>query len=711
MSTLRDARMPGKLALLSALVGVGLTGGPASAQEQSVVITGSVTERLQAEAPYAIGVLTADQISSSGPMINLSESMARIPGLVVANRHNFAQDLQISSRGFGARAGFGVRGVRIYTDGIPASMPDGQGQVSHLDLAQAQRIEVLRGPFSVLYGNSSGGVIATITAPARQARAEVAFDAGSFGLRQWRLGAGAPISKELDIRASVASMDWGGFRPQSEAQKQTGHARLGWQTDRDRVVVMVGALNQPADDPLGLTQAQFSANPRQTTPQATQFDTRKNLHQSQLGAQWRHRYGGGSALADATVTAYVGERSVTQWLAIAAGTQAAPRHGGGVIDFDRSYSGLDARMTWRLGPTNIVTGVAHERQQDDRRGYLNYTGAVATPTYGVIGTLRRDEDNGATTSDAYVQAEIDLAPSVMATAGVRGGTVKLNANDNFLSNGNDSGARKFNFASPVLGLRWRAAPNLHLHASVGRGFESPTLGELAYQADGTGGFNTALSPQKSNQFEVGAKWRSSDQALAADVALFRVEVANEIGVATNAGGRQSFRNVGRTAREGLETSLAWRITPQWRAQTAITMLNATYRDGFLACAGIPCTAATVQVAAGNRIAGTQRGLAFAELAWQPLLGTEFGFETRAGSALTANDTNTESTARYTVFALRARHRIPLPEKFELELLARLDNITNKSYVGSVIVNDANGRYHEPAAPRSGLISLRLARTF
>ncbi len=198
----------------------------ARAQEQTVVVTGTVIERRLAETPFAISVVDAEQISGSGPMINLSESMARVPGLVVANRNNFAQDLQISSRGFGARAGFGVRGMRLYTDGIPASMPDGQGQVSHFDLAQAQRIEVLRGPFSVLYGNSSGGVIAAFTAPAREARADLSFDVGNFGLRQWRLGAATPLSKELDIRASASRMTWDGFRPQSEALKQTGHARL-----------------------------------------------------------------------------------------------------------------------------------------------------------------------------------------------------------------------------------------------------------------------------------------------------------------------------------------------------------------------------------------------------------------------------------------------------------------------------------------------------
>src|SRR5215510_13845376 len=92
---------------------------------QTVVVTGSLRAQRVLDAPYAIGVVDAQALRDAGPMVNLSEALARVPGLTVANRNNYAQDLQISSRGYGARAGFGVRGLRLYTDGIPATMPDG----------------------------------------------------------------------------------------------------------------------------------------------------------------------------------------------------------------------------------------------------------------------------------------------------------------------------------------------------------------------------------------------------------------------------------------------------------------------------------------------------------------------------------------------------------------------------------------------------------
>lgn len=676
---------------------------------QQIVITGSVVESQVRDAPYAISVVDAEALRSAGPMVNLSEALARVPGLVVANRHNYAQDLQISSRGFGARAGFGVRGVRLYTDGIPASMPDGQGQVSHFALASAERVEVLRGPFSVLYGNSSGGVVALITSPAREGRAELALDGGRFGLHQMRVGVTAPLSSELDLRASASALEWDGFRPHSAAEKTSGAVRLGWTGGSDRIVVHVNALDQPADDPLGLSRAQFEDDPQGTAPQAEQFDTRKSLNQLQAGVQWRHRFTGFGPLAESAVTAYSGARSVMQRLAITADTQANPRHGGGVIDFDRRYSGVDARLKWRWDGLDLVVGVGSERQRDERRGLLNYTGTQATPTYRGVGALRRDETNRASTDDAYAQVEWQASSRMAVIGGLRSGRVKLAADDAYLSNGDDSGSRPFSYTNPVLGLRWNASPSLTLHASAARGFESPTLGELAYRRDGTGGFNTELEAQRSRQLEIGAKWREG--AWAVDAALFAIRVDDEIGVATNAGGRQSFQNVGRTDRHGGELSINWRMAPQWRAQAALTLLEATYADGFLACAGIPCAAPTVPIAAGNRIAGTQRGAAYAELAWQPRPGTDAALEVRSASALVANDRNSEAAPRYTLLALRASHRYALRDGFQLDLLARLDNVLDETYAGSVIVNDANGRYYETGAPRSWWLGARLSRRF
>jgi iron complex outermembrane receptor protein len=674
-----------------------------------VTVTGSVVQRHAEEAPYAIGVVERDTLREAGPMINLSEVMSRVPGLVVNMRNNYAQDLQISSRGFGARAGFGVRGLRLYADGIPASGPDGQGQVSHFDLAGAQRIEVLRGPFSVLYGNSSGGVIAVFSAPATRAEGEIGLDAGTFGLGQLRGQIALPLGGGFDLRASLAAMSTDGFRPHSSAEKLGGNIRLGWQGASDRVTLIANAVDQPADDPLGLSREQFDADPYQTAQPAIDFNTRKTLHQDQLGASWRHAFGDG-ALRESVLAVYAGQRAVAAWQSIPPAAQGSPRHGGGVIDFARGYGGVDARLRWGWSGVDVVAGVALDEQRDNRQGYENFTGPANAPTaLGVTGALRRDEVNRASSRDVYAQGEFELVPGLAASVGTRSGRVKLSTRDAFLGNGDDSGAVDFQYTNPVAGLRWTAwrngADSLNLHASAARGSESPTLGELAYRPDGAGGFNEGLRPQRSRQFEVGAKWRTA--SLGVDATLFSVQVDDEIATLTNTGGRSSFQNVGRTRRQGAELSGRWQAAPAWQAQAALTWLDAHYLDSFLACAGVPCLQPTVVVPAGNRIAGTQQVSAYAELAWRDAGWGTWALEARGVGRTAVNDTNSDFAAGYGVAALRWQKRYAIGAGRQIELLLRVDNLFDKVFAGSVIVNDGNGRYFETGAPRSGLIGIRL----
>lgn len=702
------------------------------AETERVVVTASGVERRLFDTPYAVGVVDAQTLRAAGPMVNLSEALARVPGLVVSNRSNYAQDLQINSRGFGARASFGVRGMRLYTDGIPAGGPDGQGQVSHFDLAGAQRIEVLRGPFTALYGSSSGGVISLVSAAPKERRWSVDGDIGADGMRQLRLGVEAPLEGGFSVRAQVSRFETDGFRPQSSATRSLGNLRLGWEGARDRVVVTVNSLDQPALDPLGLERIAFEADPGQTLSlalpqtapgQANRFNTRKLTRQDQAGLNWRHRFEGWGELREGHFSLYQGRRAVTQWQAIPVSTQVNPddptlteRQPGGVIDFDRSYSGFDARLNWRWAlsgerEVRLTAGVSLDRSDEDRRGYENFIGTGAAQQLGVTGKLRRDERNRASTRDVYAQGEIDLAPAWTAVLGLRDGRVKFRSEDRYVVglNADDSDSLSYDYTNPVAALQWRVVPALQLYLSAGRGFESPTFGELAYR-DGLPGFNTDLKPQTSRQVEAGVKWRPAGGAVALDAAVFEARTDDEIGIATNRGGRLTFRNVGRTQRQGGEVDVRWRIAPQWRAQVALTALEATYVDGFFVCRRLPCRSPDLPVPAGNRIAGTLARSGFAEVGWQPSPAFEIGLELKGQGRLPVNDVNGDFAAGFGLLALRAQWRLNLGAG-RLDLLARVDNLADRRVAGSVIVNEGNSRFFEPAPGRSGLISARWSAPF
>jgi iron complex outermembrane receptor protein len=294
---------------------------------------------------------------------------------------------------------------------------------------------------------------------------------------------------------------------------------------------------------------------------------------------------------------------------------------------------------------------------------------------------------------------------------VRSGRVEFRSDDHYIVGGNldDSGSQSYRYTNPVAALQWRGSDELHLYVSAGRGFESPTFNELAYRPDGSAGFNTELKGQSSTQVELGAKWRAAALGLSLDAAVFDARTRDEIGVATNRGGRATFTNVDDTKRQGAEIDLRWRIADAWRAQLAATWLSATYVNGFFVCRAVPCLEPDVPVPAGNRIAGTVDRSAYAELAWAPG-AFELGLEARGQGRQAVNDTNSDFAAGYGLLGLRALWRLDLGPG-RLELLGRIDNLADRRVAGSVIVNEANQRFFEPAAGRNVLASVRWSQRF
>ena len=367
----------------------------APAQLDPVVVSATRSAERAFDLPVAIDTVTSEQIQRGQLQINLSESLVRVPGMFVQSRWNYAQDVQLSIRGFGARANFGVRGVRLYQDNIPATMPDGQGQTGSFSLVSAQRIEVLRGPFSSLYGNASGGVISIFTEDGpTPPQASAQLIGGSYGT--WNAIAkleGREGATDYVVAGNHFEID--GYRDHSVASRDLLNVKLQVAAAPDTTITVIGNwLDQPdAQDPLGLTRAQWEADPRQADPAAIRFDTRKSVTQLQGGVTVEQRFDGATSLR---VTGYGGTRQVRQFLALQG---IAPTSSGGVTDLDRSFGGVDARLNKQFAllgrPLTLTLGANYETQSEHRQGFVNNN--------GIAGDLRRDEDDTISNTDGYLQ--------------------------------------------------------------------------------------------------------------------------------------------------------------------------------------------------------------------------------------------------------------------------------------------------------------------
>ena len=671
-----------------------------------VVVSASRVEHTSFDLPAAIDVVDGARIRDGQMRVNASEALASVPGLVAQNRGNYAQDLQISSRGFGARSAFGVRGVRLISDGVPASMPDGQGQPSAFNLDMAERIEVLRGPFSAIYGNHSGGVIQLFTRDGQgRPTLEVNLAGGSDGARKVDISAqGSSGAVGYLIDASRFETD--GYRAHSAATRDQAFAKLTMQpTAGGKLTLVANSLRQDGtQDPLGVTWATYLRDPRageiDTTDTATpkrtfadRYNTRKDIRHQQLGIAYDQRFGDDRL----HVMAYGGNRQVTQFQAFSKGFQAPATHSGGVVDFDRDFYGAD--INWvsvralGAGKLTATIGIDYGHSTDERKGYENFIGTQ----FGVQGALRRDEQDTLSSVDPYLQAEWQAGPWVL-TGGVRHTRLTVRVGDRFLANGNDGGSVAYSHTTPVLGVLYKVNPVLNLYASAARGFETPTLNELFYSGTG-GGFNFNLRAAESTHLEAGVK-AIVGPSTRINAALFQVRTTDELVVDSSAGGRTSYKNASKTLRQGAELSLDTALGGGVSGRLALTALRAVYDQGFGSVLG------------GSRLPGVPNANLFAELAWKDAsdhIGA--ALETVASSRIYAEDANTEIPAPgYAVVNARFNAKQEVGA-WRFKEFVRVNNLLDRTYVGSLIVGDTNKRYYEAAPGRNWMIGASVAYAF
>lgn len=677
-----------------------------AADEQTMVVTAAPTTVSELDTPAAVSVVNGDEMRQAAPRVNLSESLGAVPGLQVQNRQNYAQDLQLSIRGFGSRSTYGVRGLRIYVDGIPATMPDGQGQTSNIDIGSVDTIEVLRGPFSALYGNSSGGVINVTSQTGTQPpTVEASSYYGSFGTWHYGMKATGAVGDgshagDVDYTVSTNRVTTHGYRDHSGARKNLANARLGVRiNDVSKLTLLLNSVDIKANDAGGLTADEWRDNPRQS-PRGDQYNTRKNTRQTQAGLRYERQL---SAQDDLSVMMYAGERETTQFQSIPRAPQLKPSHAGGVIDLTRHYQGIDTRLTHRgelLVPVTLTAGLDYENMSERRKGYENFVMVNGAPQYGEQGALRRNERNLMWNVDPYLQTQWQLTDKLSLDAGVRYSSVWFDSNDYYITpgNGDDSGDASYHKWLPAGSLKYALTDAWNVYLSAGRGFETPTINELSYRSDNQSGLTFGLKPSTNDTVEIGSKTRIGNGLFTA--ALFQTNTDNEIVVDSSSGGRTSYKNAGKTRRQGMELGLDQQFGESWRLKAAWTWLDATYRTNV--CDDASCN--------GNRIPGIARNMGYASFGYQPEQGWYAGSDIRYMSDIMANDENTAKAPSWTVVGLTTGYKWSYG-RMDMDLFGRIDNLFDREYVGSVIVNESNGRYYEPAPGRNYGIGLNLAWRF
>ncbi|MCC5827083.1 TonB-dependent receptor [Alkalimonas sp.] len=662
-----------------------------ASEVERVVVTATRTAQPWLNTPAAVDQVDIATLTP-GMRTDAAELLEGIAGLQVDTRFNFAQDTRITLRGFGARAAFGVRGVRLRLDGIPLSMPDGQAQTSSILLDEPSRVEVLRGPLAAIHGNSAGGVIDMQSSRPRESTVSASLSAGSAKRERQHLRA-VYANEYQAFTADYARFRTDGDRPFSAVKRDQWALR--WYRDLGNQAELIMRLDDNdapvLQDPLALSPQQWRENPGQTAPQAATFGTRKSIRHRQQSVTLRAREQGELLwLADWQLSAWHGKREIEQYLAFP-GT--AISSSGAVIDLTRSFHGLNLSSTLQplaQTPWQLTFAIDQEYQRDERLGFVN--------NFGERGDLRRDETGRVDSRDATIISNWQFYPRWTWVVGARHSRIDFRVADRFIVPGNpdDSGDVSYQENAWSTGLNFALTDSLSLFAGTGQGFETPTLTEMAYRNEGSG-LNTELAAAKVSQHELGLKLQAANWLLQS--AVFVIDTDNDLLVDQSIDGRTTYRNAANTKREGFEISSRFTLSDalSWRA--SYTWLDASFGNS-------PDDANS-----GNRLPGLARSNFFQQWQWQPIasgawqpLSLRLNHQYRSG--VPVDDANSIVAPSAHLWGLAAQNEWQWGST-RLESWLRLDNLTNKDYVGSVVVNQGNGRSFEPAPGRIWMAGITL----
>ncbi len=656
------------------------------------------TETTSDRLPWAVSAQRTEQIRRGQGTVGLDEALANIPGVVVANRHNYALDSRVSIRGAGSRANFGMRGVKVLFDGIPQSLPDGQSQLTNVDLAAISRVEVLRGSASSLYGNGSGGVIAFTTdlsAP-HPLSAMVRQVSGSAGLQKTQLRASGRVGNSLGM-FSVSRTAVDGFRQYSAAETRQLITAVDHAFGAHTVLsVRAGTAETPkALNPGALTAADYAANPDTASLSSVRRGASREVDQRYASVRLRQTRGA----LEWSGALYGQRRFVDNALAVAPPAPAGPTNG--VFNtIDRRVTGarLDASRTFAgAWSARISAGLDLQRSFDVRRNQRSTAGRPSAPE----DTLLLDQREEVVSVGPFAQVQWDPHPRVTASAGGRWDQIRFRVDDQFFGDGDDdSGERRMTAASGHVGAVWRATDRLAPYANVSTAFETPTTTELNARPDGSGGFNPDLGPQRIRTVELGVRGQLGARG-AFEAALFQSDARDAIVQFLETDGRAYFRNAGETRSRGIELAATFAPVRWVDLRAAWTVADYRFTEYRIT------SGTTVDTLDGNRLAGVPRHAVRTGARFR-LGATSLDVDHTVQTDVFGDDRNQVKVDGWGVGQLNLRAAWTGDWRgWRVEPFAAVQNALDHAYIGSVTLNGFGGRVLEPAPRRNWYVGLEL----
>ena len=685
----------------------------------SVVVRASRFEQPVYQIPFSIDVIGPDELSLHRESLSAENVFQNIPGVTVNNRNNLSSGDRIIIRGIGSRSQFGVRGIKIILDGIPLTFADGQSQLNNLDLNSIGKIEVIRGPSSLLYGNSAGGVIyiQSKTVSAVKFNMNPGFSAGSYDFQKFSFSSSGRIGNN-SILVNIIRMKYDGFRENSAASS-TALNLISKQNFNNGLTLKAVFNFYDAPyllNPSSLTKADAGNNPSFTREFVKQQGSGKKIRQGQTGVTFSYKPNNDQRF---DITAYGISRSMFNPIP------------GRVIKLNRIAGGFRTNYSTHFSISQIkvrfLSGVDYEFQNDVRTEYAN-NGLIDYKSLSneqIVQNIRLGErllDQNEKVKGFGIFSKFEFSPfeKIYFSLGARYDKYKFKVDDKFLSDGNNSGSIPMDNLSRMVGITYRFNNNLQIFANYSTSFQTPTTSELSNSPENQGGFNSTLNPEQLENFELGARGSLFNNTLIYSTSIYKL-IVDQILIPYQLPGSQTdevfYRNSGIAVNYGFELMLIWVPQYQWDINLSYTFSDFTFED-FVESQWINNNYESFQIG-GNRVPGIPKHNISLRISYKSGLGLTSEISLNRTGKFYVNDMNgpepnmNGNVSDYINDAYFTAD-FNLVYKYDLRfgdigVFLGVHNIFNSEYNSSIVPNAAGNRYFEPAAPRNwfGGVSLKI----
>ena len=637
-----------------------------SIQLKEVIVSITKLKDSLINTPFSISSKNYSNFQNYTQQFNLSEYIENIPGVFISNDHNYAQDSRISIRGFGSRANFGIRGIKLIVDGVPETTPDGQTQIDNLNLEIINKIEVIRGIGSSLYGNSSAGIIKIQTiGEINNNFAKISYASGSNQKNKKQVFFGLK-NKKSSYSFLLSQTKSQGYRERSAFKNNNLNINLVSKIDKSsKLRFNFNYVNSPyAIDSGGLTIQEVNENRKQARERNIIYDTQESIDHYKLSFNYEKEINNKLSLSNYF---FYSNRDFDGKI---------PVKNGGAIKLDRKYWGLGSNISFN---NKIKTQIGFDlgNQNDNRKRYFN--------NEGEIGQLVLSQKEKFLNYGIYLVSSYNFN-NITIHSGLRYDNNRISLNDSYLNDGNNSDRIDLKSTNPSLGINYKPNSLIRFFANISSGFETPTLNEYGSSPIGSG-FNKSLKSQKSTNYEFGFSKRSLNNDLKIDIVYYNTFTKDEVLPYEDSQfpNQVFYNNAGKTKRKGLEFSGYYDFNNFFRINSSISVGEYLFHE----------FKKNEEDYSGNNIPGIPNNIFIFDVRYKGSSNLIVNLGLKKIGEMYANNSNSVKIDNYNLLNLKISQEI-LFKKIMLKPFLTFNNLLSINYYDNIRINAFGGRYYEPA---------------